>query len=227
MTHTDARCRPAIGYIVEGGGEHAAYPSLTARIVGAPVYVRAINAEGTGGILRNLEEHLDDMVRTWHPMSVIVTLDLRDVLEAQACTTCVELIDVLTTLVNSWAASRAAFPIMDPMPERLVVVVQIQTFESWWLADASALASIEGFSIEPGSCQWKNVDSEVANPGAFLRRCCPGDLNLKSPSLAKAIMGRVSIEVLAERSRSFRKFQKEVLDGYNRWQDYLLNQGCT
>lgn len=224
MTFSTSANRPVFGFVVEGSGEHAVYPSLVARIVGSPVYTRAVNAEGYGGILGNLEEHLDELVSVCHPVTIIVTVDLRDVVDAGACADCVELLQLIGSTVRTWQASRLAFPIMDPMPQHIAVVAQIPTFESWWIADPDALNSLHGISIDPAECNWRNVDDEVPNAEAFLRSRCQLPLNLKSPTLAKEVMGTVSIQVVQQRSRSFRKFVKEIRAGFDRWQQTLLTE---
>jgi hypothetical protein len=67
--------RPPVGFVVEGFGEYYAYPTLVAKIVGlgATTNIPRVNARGYGNVVKNLEGHLEDLVRRSHPLRVVVT----------------------------------------------------------------------------------------------------------------------------------------------------------
>jgi hypothetical protein len=55
--------QPAIGFIVEGYGEFVSYPTLVSRITGvAGLHTPRVLGHGAGGVVRNIREHLDDLI---------------------------------------------------------------------------------------------------------------------------------------------------------------------
>jgi hypothetical protein len=73
------------------------------------------------------------------------------------------------------------------------------------------------FRIEPGECLWDNVDDDVLNPTAWLRDRLVRPTNLKSPFTALTIVRALDPAAMKARSRSFRKFDKEVALAYAAW----------
>ncbi len=181
--------RPPIGFILEGAGEYATYPSLATRSLGAAgLHIPRINARGFGGILTGLEEHLDDLVRSYHPLSIIVAMDLRDVVECGLYVDCASLRAELLRRAQSWAASRTGAVPFEPMPQPIGVVIQVQLFETWWLADPDGLRRTGLFQIDPADCRWGNVDQDVSNPLAWLEKRLVRPTNLKSTAVASTVV---------------------------------------
>ncbi len=210
--------QPPIGFIVEGHGEQITFPGIMSRICNIKnAFIPVVNARGFGGIINNLEEHLDDLVRVRHPFVIIITLDLQDVINDGEIDTCSELITYLNEKVQPWIEKRKENPIFLPFPVKIVTVIQIQKFESWWIADIYGLASITEFSIDPEKFSWDNVDIEIENPSKFLKEVCAKKVNLKSPSLAKKIFSVLNFDIIREKSRSFDKFCREIENAYNMW----------
>jgi hypothetical protein len=210
--------RPPLGIIVEGHGEQAAFPTLVASICGQTgLHVPIVNARGYGGIVRNLEDHLDDLVRTKHPWAVIVCVDLRDPVNDGLFDNCADLRTHVEGVIAGWTATRAGSGLFEPLPEAIRVVIQVQVFETWWLADAESVADLDLFSIDLSECDWQNVDEELDNPSRWLRTRMAHPINLKSPSLAKDVIRGFRPDVARGRSPSFDKFHREVAGAVNEW----------
>jgi Domain of unknown function (DUF4276) len=212
--------RPPIGFVVEGAGEHAAYPTLASRSIGTAtgLHLPRVNAAGYGGIVANLEEHLDDLVTAHHPFGVLVALDLRDVLRGGRSRDCVTLRRDLVHRVQAWMTLRGRVPRFQPLPQTVAVVIQVQMFETWWLSDPEGLSRTGLFRIDTRECAWADVDNEVDNPAAWLQKRAIGSSNLKSPVLAKTVASRLDPSVMARQSRSFRKLKNEVTAAYAAWE---------
>ncbi len=210
--------RPPIGFIVEGHGEHISYPGIVARICGVKnLHVPVANARGFGNILENLEEHLDDLIRSKHPFAVIVTVDLKDALNEGSWDGCAEVCHVISERISGWKESRSHAEAFKPMPEMYAVIVQIQKFESWWLADPRKLSALDLFNIDLNECIWHNVDIEVSSPTKWLIQRARRPINLKSPSLAQSILSSLDPLVMQNNSKSFSKFLREVQAAYSKW----------
>jgi Domain of unknown function (DUF4276) len=215
--------RPPLGFVCEGAGEHATFPSLVSRIVNAVGFsIPCVNTEGYGGILKNLEEHLDDLTLSDHPYTIVVGIDLRDVIRAGLFPDCVTLRLDLDQKISTWLQTRTRQLRLQPLPNRIVTVVQVQQFESWWLADPDGLSRCGLFSIDVAGCTWTNVDAELANPASWLKERQKTAANLKSPAVARAALSRSNVSTAAAKSRSFRKFRKEVARGYGEWMAALI-----
>jgi len=208
-----------VGFVVEGHGEHATVPSIVARLLGlSHCHVPRVLARGFGGITSNLHEHLDDLVQTHHPMAVVITVDRDDVIGALGVASCEKARAKIEGMISDWLASRAAIPRMQPLPVSVVVVLQIPTFESWWLADCVSLARTGLFTFEE-DCNWNDVDSEVDRPDKLLLRRRAVSIDIKSADVAKKVVSSLDLGIVHARSRSFRKFAKEVRLAYNRWEE--------
>jgi len=208
--------RPPIGFIVEGHGEYNCYPSLVCRIVqGSGFSVPRVNAGGYGRITRHLPDQLRDLVLAHHPYHVIITLDLKDVLDAGLYGSCGELRTDLEHQAREWLASSHEAPRLQPLPERISVVIQVQKFESWMIADIGGLRQAGYLGVE--EAQPVNVDDHVTDPTSWLRaRMLPG-LNHKDPRCAKKVISCLDPRVIRVNSRSFDKFYREVLSSYAGW----------
>lgn len=210
--------RPPIGFIVEGFGEYEAYPALTSRIAGAAgFHIPRVNAKGFGGITSGLSENMDDLVRLYHPYTVIVTLDLVDVIRRDMFADCAEVRESIEAQLRTWAKERANRREFQPLPETCVVVIQVPKFESWWLADPQSLLARGLFEFRLDECEWSNVDSEVPNPARWLEDRLKSSINMKSQSLGNEILCSHDLARMVSMSRSFQKFEKEVRLAYERW----------
>ena len=209
--------RPVLGFIVEGDGEYKAFPSLAAHIVGQELHVQCLNAGGYGGITANLAEQLTDLVATYHPHEVIVALDLGDVLKAGLCPDCLALVTLLRQQIADWEVSYGADSRLQPLPEQITIVLQCPKLEAWMIADAEALNGKTLIELEDDFAHWSDVDTDVSDPAAWLLMRMAGS-RLKCPKFQKACLSAGDPQVMAARSRSFRKFVKEVQGAYSRWE---------
>ena len=208
--------RPPLGFIVEGHGEFNCYPSLVCRIVeGSGFKVPRVNAGGYGNIVRHLGDQLRALVLVHHPYHVIVTLDLKDVIAADLYDGCAELREDLEKQASEWLADSESQARLQPLPERILVVVQVQRFESWMIADTVGLRSSGYLTADEG--QPLHVDEEVYDPLSWLhRRTAPGR-NHKNPTCAKEVVSSLDPRTMRVNSRSFDKFHREVCSSYWRW----------
>jgi hypothetical protein len=216
--------RPVIGFIVEGDGEFKSYPSLVNRILDIQnCYIKALNAKGAGSIVNNLEKHLDDLVIHFKPVNVIITIDLRDNINDGTCQSCTHLVEILQNEIDNWYTKSRRDNRFDQLPNEIIPVIQIQTLESWFLADLDSLAELPEFNIDASSCNWQNVDDSISNPYIWLSQKVDGSFNLKSPTNVRTIFSRLNIEVMKSKSRSFSKFCREVEKLYKNWENLIEN----
>ena len=212
--------RPSIGFVVEGAGEYHCYPSLVNRIAETDgCFYPRVNAGGCGASLTNLEENLSDLVKSHHPHSIIVTLDLSDIINGGHFETCTELLTSLQGRANDWLLGANEDSTLEPLPDSLKVVLQVQKFESWLIADLENLKSNGVIAASAGDGVWNNVDEQVSEPYNWIRsNCTPGQsLNPKNRRHAKKILALVDVATMENCSRSFRKFAKEVRLSYETW----------
>jgi len=211
--------RPPVGFIVEGRGEFDSYPSLLSKVIDeSSLNFPRINARGNGGIIRHLHEHLSDIVKTHKPVSVMVTVDLIDLVDEGIFTTCAELLEALVFNLNKWAEDNSSFPKYLPFPEKFSVVIQIPKFESWLIADKRSLCQRGYINIPDSEEQWTNVDDEVKNPHKWFHEVSQQGLDLKQPLVCREIAGCIDIDVVKTVSPSFDKFYREVRKLYDHWQ---------
>lgn len=210
--------RPPIGFVVEGQGEFNAYPSLVARITGAlGVHFPCVNAGGYGNIVRHVDEYVDRLVRYKHPFHVIVTVDLRDVIRDGLFSSCRELRSELVNKIQRWQQLSEQKDCLQPLPECITVVVQVQMLESWVIADVSSLQKV-GYA-KPDVTQPLDVDGTIDNPETWLGRHVSRYTSLKDPTKAKEIMGLLDPHSMRKHSHSFDKFYRTVQAAYWRWCD--------
>jgi len=208
--------RPPVGFIVEGHGEYNCYPSLVGRIISsAGVNIPRVNVGGYGGITRNLGEQLTLLVLAHYPFHIIITIDLKDVLKDKLYDNCEELRIDLEEQAKDWLGNSQHDSRLQPLPERITIVVQIQQFESWIIADISSLN--ESGCLEAAELEFTNVDQDILNPAAWLRKHLRSDLDQKNPKCAKVIISCLDPNVMRIKSPSFDKFYREVLSSYDCW----------
>jgi len=204
--------RPPVGFIVEGTGEWASYPSIVTSICGCSGFkIPRVNAEGCGNITGHLSEHLDDMASVDAPMAMMVTVDLRDVLRNGSFSDCITLKKHLHTLCEQWMATRRLDPrFAGRLPAEIVVVIQVQCFESWLLADSESLVVAGYLKRDAIGVPLTEVDGTVLNPSAYIDDNGTEFFRPKAPACVKSVCSNISTIEMERNSRSFRKFAKEV-----------------
>lgn len=208
--------RPPIGFVVEGRGEYNCYPSLVCRVVGASGFkVPRVNAGGYGNIVRHLRDQLDVLTLAHHPFHIIVTMDLRDILDDGLYTDCAQLCDDLQKQARDWLRDARDDTRLHPLPGLVSIVVQVPKFESWMAADIPGLVASGYLQSEPPQCS--NVDDEIRDPATWLSRHVTPGRSLKNPRSAKCVVSRLSPTIMREHSRSFDKFCREVESAYDCW----------
>lgn len=207
--------RPPLGCIVEGHGEYYAYPSLVARIVGHALHVPVLNAGGYGGITRNFEKHLVDIVLTHHPYAILATVDLKDVTPA-LYDDCQALKTDLVTRAKGWYRGALEDPRLSPLPEDIEIVIQVPKFEAWLLAGEAGLIR-EGY-LDGNIGLAENVDSSETDPATLLRANINGPCRIKNPRDVKQLVACVDPTEMRARSRSFDKFFREASRLYATWE---------
>jgi hypothetical protein len=208
--------RPPLGFIVEGKGEYYSYPSIVSRIVKACGFcIPVSNAEGYGGILNHIDEHLTDMISSWKPVTIIVTMDLIDVIRAGIVEDCKELTKTLSDSIFRWVEQNKSSNKFVPFPDLFKIIVQIPKFEAWLIADKANLK--RGGYIHEEGAPWLNVDDEVSNPVQWLEENCQKRINVKHPGTCKEMVTAIDVEIVRGYSRSFDKFYREVKFCYDFW----------
>lgn len=210
--------RPPIGFIVEGAGEYNTYPSLCSRIVNNnSLHIPCVNSGGYGGITSNLKEQLNDLVLIYHPFSIIITIDLIDVIKAQLFIDCTQLYSFLSNQSNEWLLESASNPRMHPLPEYIQTVIQIPKFESWMISDIISLKTANYLNSEVESVN--DVDNTINDPHSWLKDNSISSLNPKDPVIAKNIISTINPDIMKTNSSSFDKFFREVEKHFNLWQN--------
>ena len=102
---------------------------------------------------------------------------------------------------------------LQPLPERITVVIQVQTFETWFIADVASLVAA-GY-VKKRTKQPLNVDEQVTKPAQWLQKRTKQDI--KNPKYAKAMASQLDPKVMRLNSHSFDKFFREVESSYLRW----------
>jgi len=204
---------PPLGLIVEGEGEFHSYPSLVCRILNLPqLHIPIVNACGVGNLVRHLEDQLNSLVRLRHPYDIIVSIDLKDVIDQHLYSDCAQLKLDLETKAGDWLENAQKNDRLKPLPNRIAIVVHVQQFETWLISDLKNLCSL-GIKVD----QIEDVDSKILNPSAWLKEHMPPFYNLKNPKHAKNIVSQLDPSVMMGNSRSFHKFSREVTLSYKRW----------
>jgi hypothetical protein len=210
--------RSPLGFVVEGLTEFSCYPALVHDVLGgATVHVPVSNARGNHKLRADLEALLEQLVTAYHPMRIMVSLDAREVLREQAFATCAELRLELQARCDQWLRRSGERQKLQPLPDKVVVVIQHPSFENWLLADVAALrASIDilDTSVAPPVCA--NVDEEVPNAGSWFAQCVLPSVKFK-PAGARALVARLDSAVTETKSPSFAKFAREVRSAYEAW----------
>lgn len=199
--------RPQIGFLVEGRGEFESYISLATRALGRTVYMQRQVAGSCGEIIRNLESQLTTFIVRYHPVNIIIALDLRDLLRTGEVASCAELREKLQDKVNAWLSSPKTDLRLDPLPQRISLVIQVQCFESWLLAHTERLVDL-GY-LRPDTPQVADTDA-IDNPVNWLERNHGRLKYRKVPPLVKRIVSELDPNVMRLNSHSFNKLCRET-----------------
>ena len=209
--------RPPIGFIVEGQGEYNCYPSLLCRCVGEKGFnIPRINAGGYGGITKRLDEQLTDLCMLYSPLHVIVTIDLVDVIKAGTHINCESLLQFLSDKANDWLICTSKDSRIINQPESITVILQIQKFEAWIIADVRNLRKNK---ILPNTIPDISDADGVLDPALWLSTNLLNKRNIKNPNYAKELISMLNPDHMKKNSRSFNKFYREVSSKYNNWKE--------
>lgn len=208
-----------IAFIVEGHDEVASFPSLACRILGGHMHLPCAKAVNNAEIVADLEQLLSQVVIRHHPLSIVVTLDLRDMRDHPELNDCRLLREELQRRADAWLNGRHAARYL-PLPRNIQIVIQVQTFETWLLADLEGLKSL-GY-IRTEEAQHSAVD-EIDNPLRTLSQAKGRREFKKSPRLVKEIISALEPSVMSTNSRSFAKFCKEVRRAYGIWMEGFVD----
>ena len=96
------------------------------------------------------------------------------------------------------------------LPEEIVVVIADKTYESWICADYENLKNNDLFDSDKITETYQNVDAEIPNPCIWLQSKLKKKIDMKSRANRKKVSQTLRPEIAALKSRSFRKFHKEV-----------------
>lgn len=216
--------RPPIGFIVEGHGEYNCYPSLFCRISNSTGFkIPIINAGGCGSIIRRLGDQLNDMLAMSSPESIIITVDLKDVLHQNFASDYDELIKLMSKAVQDWRIEAEQNERIQPLPYRISCIVQGRKFESWLIADIDGLKKADLIRSDVPEI----ADAEaIDEPAAWLKSALKVECNIKSPQFAKKIVSAISPSEMRTRSKSFNRFHSECESMYSEWHERFINS-CT
>lgn len=213
--------RPPVGFVVEGRGEYNCYPSLFCRCIGGvSLPVPRVNAGGYTNIIKRLKEHLTDLCISHKPYSIIVTIDLRDVIREKHVSNCQELLVLLKEQVEEWFTEAHSDKRLYPLPVSITPVIQVHTFESWIIADLEGLKQ-SNYILE-NTEEFTNVE-EIGNPAKWLRENMVHRTDIKNPHFAQEIISVIDPDRMKKSSASFDKFYRECCAFYSDWVEAYIN----
>ncbi len=199
-----------VGFIVEGHGEYASYPSLYCRITGdhgPPIQ----NAGSYSNIVMRLAAELHDLIKVHEIKTVIVTVDLDDCIKDGHGKNEAEIREKLESQITEFKlAAKSDDRIKHKLPSAISVVFQIRKFESWLISDVKGLIEkgLVAKTVEPLS----NVD-QIRNPSKWLKDNYIGakSSKMKSPQVAKRIVSASDPSRMKLASNSFNEFYEAIL----------------
>ena len=206
---------PPIGFIIEGHGEFNCYPSLLCRIVGQSGFkVPRVNAGGCGSVVRILAEHLNDLLLVDNPRHIVVTVDLIDILRQGLAESHDDLIAKLNEQASRWREVAIGDPRLQPLPEQIHCLAQVQKFESWLIADVEGLKTAE---LVHAHIQQVEDAEVIQDPSGWLKRALVSDSSVKSPNFAKTVVSALDPERMKLRSASFSRFHDTCKSAHSSW----------
>ena len=196
-----------LGFIVEGHCEYESIPSIVAKIHGHFKYP-IVNAKGIGNIIRNTGDELLFLIKTYSPRKIIISLDYKEAFRQGLVKDCIELKNIVKANCDDFIKSQKNGSL--DLPEEIVVVIADKTYESWICADYENLKNNELFDSKKITETFQNVDEEIQNPCNWLASKLKKNIDMKSRAHRKKISQTLRPEFAATKSRSFRKFYKEI-----------------
>lgn len=202
-----------LGLIVEGHCEYDSFPSILSKIPNTPYFTPIVNAGGIGNILKNLQDSLLSLIKTYAPRKIVITLDYRDALRENIVSNCVELKDIVSQSAQDFIINQVNGSLQ--LPNSIVVVIADKTFETWICADILSLKENVFFNDELLIEDYENVDVQIDNPTQWLESKLIEDIDIKSRRNRVKIYKGINPENARLRSKSFDKFYREVVDTRN------------
>jgi hypothetical protein len=196
-----------LGFIVEGHCEYESIPSIVAKIHGHFNYP-IVNAKGIGNIIKNTGDQLLYLIKYFAPRKIIISLDYRDAEREGLVNNCVELKEMVIRNCDTFIRAQQNGSLT--LPEEIVVVIAIKTYESWICADYENLKTNDLFDASKITEEYQNVDTEIPNPCNWLQSKLKRNIDMKNRSNRKKVSQTLRPDIAATKSRSFRKFYKEV-----------------
>lgn len=215
----DMSTRPPVGFIVEGAGEYTCYPSLFCRIADIQaVHIPIVNAGGCGTIIRRVDEQINDLLIAYKPLSVIITVDLEDVIKQGLAISAEDLMQNLNQSISIWREYAKDNPRLDPLPNNIKVVIQIRKFETWLLSDLEGLKK-EGLLRK----ETKKISDaeEIVKPSEWIKKNLK--LDVKKPIIAKQVIAALRPDKMRLHSKSFNQFYEESTVAYKYWLEHINN----
>lgn len=196
-----------LGFIVEGHCEYESIPSIVSKIHGYCNYP-IINAKGIGNIIKNTNDELLRLVKHFSPRKIIISLDYREAEREGLVSNCVELKEKVTHNCNLFMQTQQNGSLV--LPEEICVIIADKTYESWICADYENLKNNSLFDADKITETYENVDMEIPNPCSWLQSKLKEDIDMKARANRKKVAQTLRPDIAATKSRSFRKFHKEV-----------------
>lgn len=196
-----------LGFIVEGHCEFEAIPSFVGKILGYfnfPVH----NAKGIGNIIKNLDQELLYLIKTYKPKNVIITLDANDAINQGLCKTCVELKEIVIESANKFRESQKNGSLL--LPANIIVIIADRTYDTWVCSDIEGLKSCELIDSEKITETFANVDQEIPSPASWIKSKLTKSANPKNRRHRKKLASSIRPEIGRTFSPSFDKFLREV-----------------
>ena len=220
LTATEENMNQPIGFIVEGHGEHNCYASLFCRIVDSNGFkVPIVNAGGCGGIVRRIKEQLNDLLLADKPLTVIITVDLCDVLDQRLASSHEEMIENINIQIEEWLVQAQTNTRLHPLPVRIKCVAQIRKFESWLISDVNGL-KLANLVLE-SALQIEDTASFL-KPDSWLQTNLLVSGCVKEPYIAKKIISAIRPSAMRLNNSSFNEFYDECVNAYGRWSEQFV-----
>jgi hypothetical protein len=212
----------AVGFVVEGHGEYAAYPSLFCKLVNATgEYVPCVNAGGCGSVFKNIHEHLDDLVRGYKPRCIVITVDYIDLIEQNLAGDLRSIKESFEGRIHSWFEKARVDDRIKSIPESIKVVIQIHKFESWLIADSDNLRA--GGFLKENAPSLDNSDL-IKDPAAWVRKYFVEGHLVKNPRFVKKVVSSIDVEAVSQKSNSFSRLNQFCRTFYDDWLGLICNE---
>lgn len=202
-----------LGLIVEGHNETICLPLFIQKIIG--YYPNSItypisNAKGIGNIWKNLDNELLYIIKSHKPENILVLLDYKELLKEGFVTNCSEIITTLNAKSEEWLKNQREHGSLTPLPNRVIPVVMLQSFDTWLISDLEGLKQSEIMDENLITEIFTDVDTEIPSPASWLKTKAKIKCDLKNKRNVIQIAKEIDPNVGKDFSRSLRKFHKEI-----------------